>query len=117
MTGDIFRGYLLDGSSTWPGADRAGHPAGRDDDRGRGHPFLSDRDLALRNVRYVLDAAGALGEDFQPAPDGFIATRANTVLGEAIDLLHRIERGQPADRDRRGHVRPNAPAGRPCPAT
>jgi beta-lysine 5,6-aminomutase alpha subunit len=40
----------------------------------------------------VLDAAGKLGEDFQPAPDGFIATRANTVLGEAIALLGRIER-------------------------
>ena len=36
-------------------------------------PWLSDRDLALQNVRYVLAAAGKLAEDFQPAPDGFIA--------------------------------------------
>ena len=29
-------------------------------------PWLSDRDLALQNVRYVLDAAGGLTEDFHP---------------------------------------------------
>jgi beta-lysine 5,6-aminomutase alpha subunit len=93
MTGDIFRGYLLDGFFNLAGALT-----------GQGillvgmmteavvTPFLSDRDLALRNVRYVLDAAGKLGEDFQPAPGGFIADRANTVLGEAIELLGRIER-------------------------
>ena len=37
-----------------------------------------------------MDAAGALHEDFRPAPDGFIAERARTVLGESIDLLDRI---------------------------
>ncbi|MGQ0843645.1 MAG: lysine 5,6-aminomutase subunit alpha TIM-barrel domain-containing protein [Sporichthyaceae bacterium] len=92
MTGDVFRGYLLDGFFNLAGALT-----------GQGillvgmmteavaTPFLSDRDNALRNVRYVLDAAGKLGEDFHPAPDGFIANRARTVLGEAIDLLDRIE--------------------------
>jgi len=54
-------------------------------------PFLSDRDLALQNVRYVMDAAGKLHEDFHPKPDGFIVQRANQVLAEAIDLLGRIE--------------------------
>jgi beta-lysine 5,6-aminomutase alpha subunit len=54
-------------------------------------PFLSDRDLAIQNVRYVLDAAGKLHEDFHPAPDGFIVQRANRVLSEAIDLLGRID--------------------------
>ena len=70
MTGDVFRGYLLDGSSTRRGAHRPGHPAGRDDDRGRRHPWLSDRDLALRNVHYVLNAAGNLAEDFAPPKGG-----------------------------------------------
>jgi beta-lysine 5,6-aminomutase alpha subunit len=41
-------------------------------------------------VRYVLRAAGRLHEDFRPAPDGFIATRARQVLSEAVDLLERI---------------------------
>jgi beta-lysine 5,6-aminomutase alpha subunit len=91
MTGDVFRGYLLDGFFNLAGALT-----------GQGilligmmteavvTPFLSDRDLALRNARYVLDAAGRLGEDFHPAPDGFIATRARHVLGEAVDLLERV---------------------------
>src|SRR3712207_8195546 len=59
MTGDVFGGYLLDGFFNLAGALT-----------GQGillvgmmteavvTPWLSDRDLALRNVRYVLNAAG-----------------------------------------------------------
>jgi len=91
MTGDVFRGYLLDGFFNLAGALT-----------GQGillvgmmteavvTPWLSDRDLALQNVRYVLGAAGNLHEDFRPPPDGFIAQRARQVLGEAVDLLERI---------------------------
>jgi beta-lysine 5,6-aminomutase alpha subunit len=91
MTGDVFRGYLLDGFFTLAGALT-----------GQGillvgmmteavvTPLLADRDLALAGVRYVLGAAGNLREDFRPAADGFIAKRAKQVLGEAIDLLERI---------------------------
>ena len=91
MTGDVFRGYLLDGFFNLVGAMT-----------GQGillvgmmteavvTPFLSDRDLALQNVRYVMDAAGGLVEDFHPPRDGFIQTRARHVLGEAVDLLDRI---------------------------
>ena len=53
-------------------------------------PWLSDRDLALQNVRYVLDACGGLTEDFHPPADGFIATRARQVLAEAVELLEQI---------------------------
>ncbi|MGN6783315.1 MAG: lysine 5,6-aminomutase subunit alpha [Marmoricola sp.] len=91
MTGDVFRGYLLDGFFNLAGALT-----------GQGillvgmmteavvTPWLSDRDLALQNVRYVLDAAGGLAEDFHPAPDGLIARRAHQVLRESLDLLERI---------------------------
>ena len=91
MTGDVFRGYLLDGFFNLAGTMT-----------GQGillvgmmteavvTPFLSDRDLALQNVRYVLDAAGGLREDFHPPRDGFIQTRARHLLGEAVDLLDRI---------------------------
>ena len=91
MTGDIFRGYLLDGFFNLVGALT-----------GQGillvgmmteavvTPFLSDRDLALQNVRYVLDAAGGLIEDFHPPRGGFIESRANQVLAEAVGLLERI---------------------------
>ncbi|HET6988506.1 MAG TPA: lysine 5,6-aminomutase subunit alpha, partial [Kribbella sp.] len=91
MTGDVFRGYLLDGFFNLVGAMT-----------GQGillvgmmteavvTPWISDRDLALQNVRYVLGAAGNLHEDFHPAPDGFIANRARQVLAESVDLLERI---------------------------
>jgi beta-lysine 5,6-aminomutase alpha subunit len=91
MTGNVFRGYLLDGFFNLAGVLT-----------GQGillvgmmteavvTPFLSDRDLALENVRYVLGAAGDLREDFRPAPDGVIVKRAHQVLGEAVDLLERI---------------------------
>jgi len=92
MTGDIFRGYLLDGFFNLVGALT-----------GQGillvgmmteavvTPWLSDRDLALQNVRYVMNAAGNLHEDFRPAPGGFIHQRAEQVLRESIDLLEQIK--------------------------
>ncbi|NHA68333.1 lysine 5,6-aminomutase subunit alpha [Phycicoccus flavus] len=91
MTGDVFRGYLLDGFFNLVGAMT-----------GQGillvgmmteavvTPWLSDRDLALQNVRYVMDAAGGLTEDFHPPRDGLVQTRARQVLSEAVDLLDRI---------------------------
>jgi len=53
-------------------------------------PWISDRDLALQNVRYVMNAVGDMHEDFQPAPDGFVARRAREVLDESIALLDQI---------------------------
>ncbi|GAB1510636.1 D-lysine 5,6-aminomutase subunit alpha [Actinophytocola sp. KF-1] len=91
MTGDVFGGYLLDGFF-----NLAGVLSGQSIllvgmmTEAVVTPFLSDRDLALRNVRYVLNAAAGLREDFRPAPDGFIVKRAHQVLGEAVDLLERI---------------------------
>jgi beta-lysine 5,6-aminomutase alpha subunit len=91
MTGDVFRGYLLDGFFNLVGALT-----------GQGillvgmmteavvTPWLSDRDLALQNVRYVMNAAGNLREDFRPEPEGFIAQRARQVLAETIELLDQI---------------------------
>jgi beta-lysine 5,6-aminomutase alpha subunit len=46
--------------------------------------------VALQNVRYVLNGAANLHEDFVPAPGGFIQRRAHTVLAEAVDLLTEI---------------------------
>jgi beta-lysine 5,6-aminomutase alpha subunit len=91
MTGDVFNGYLLDGFF-----NLAGVLTGQSIllvgmmTEAVVTPFLSDRDLALQNVRYVLNAAGSLAEDFRPAPDGLIVKRAHQVLGEAVDLLERI---------------------------
>ncbi|MDQ1695736.1 MAG: beta-lysine 5,6-aminomutase alpha subunit [Frankiaceae bacterium] len=91
MTGNVFFGYLLDAFF-----NLAGVLTGQEIilvgmmTEGIVTPFLSDRDLALENVRYVRDACAGLAEDFVPAPDGFIATRARQVLGESVELLERI---------------------------
>jgi beta-lysine 5,6-aminomutase alpha subunit len=91
MNGDVFRGYLLDAFF-----NLAGVLTGQQIllvgmmTEAVVTPWLSDRDLALQNVRYVLNACGNLHEDFRPAPDGFLAQRARQVLAEAIDLLERI---------------------------
>lgn len=91
MTGDVFKGNLLDGFFNLAGVMT-----------GQGillvgmmteavvTPWLSDRDLALQNVRYVLNACGGLQEDFHPPADGFISRRAQHVLNEAVQLLGKI---------------------------
>jgi beta-lysine 5,6-aminomutase alpha subunit len=91
MTGDVFRGNLLDGffnlvgTLTGQGILLVGMMT-----EAVVTPWLSDRDIALQNVRYVLNSCGNLHEDFVPAPGGFIQKRADQVLHEAIDLLGEI---------------------------
>jgi beta-lysine 5,6-aminomutase alpha subunit len=91
MTGNIFGGYLLDAFFNLAGVMTAqsillvGMMT-----EGIHTPFLSDRDLALENVRYVRNACGNLAEDFRPPADGFIQRRARQVLAESVDLLERI---------------------------
>jgi beta-lysine 5,6-aminomutase alpha subunit len=91
MTGDVFKGYLLDGFFNLAGAmtDQDILLVGMMTEAVV-TPWLSDRDLALQNVRYVVNAAGRLAEDFAPRPGGFIDTRAARVLAESIELLERI---------------------------
>ncbi|WP_396453842.1 lysine 5,6-aminomutase subunit alpha [Actinomadura sp.] len=91
MTGNIFAGYLLDaffnlaGVMTGQSIILIGMMT-----EGIHTPWLSDRDLALENVRYVRDACGNLAEDFMPRPDGMVVQRAKQVLSESVDLLGRI---------------------------
>jgi beta-lysine 5,6-aminomutase alpha subunit len=91
MTGNVFAGYLLDaffnlvGVLTGQGIILVGMMT-----EGIHTPFLSDRDLALENIRYVRTASGGLAEDFQPRADGLITTRARQVLAESVDLLEGI---------------------------
>ncbi|WP_018656388.1 lysine 5,6-aminomutase subunit alpha TIM-barrel domain-containing protein [Actinomadura flavalba] len=91
MTGNIFAGYLLDaffnlaGVLTGQSILLVGMMT-----EGIHTPWLSDRDLALENVRYVRDACGDLAEDFVPRPGGFVARRAERVLAESVELLERV---------------------------
>jgi beta-lysine 5,6-aminomutase alpha subunit len=93
MTGNVFAGYLLDAFFNLAGVmtDQSILLIGMMTE-GIHTPFLSDRDLALENARYVARAAARLGENFRPPPGGFVQQRAQQVLGEAVDLLRRIGR-------------------------
>ena len=91
MTGDVFRGYLLDaffnlaGAMTGQSILLVGMMT-----EAVVTPWLSDRDLALQNVRYVMDAAGGLHEDFHPAPTASSPSGPTRCSRESIDLLERI---------------------------
>ena len=89
MTGNVFAGYLLDAFFNLCGlmTDQSILLVGMMTE-GIHTPFLSDRDLALENVRYVRSAAGRLGLSF--APDPFVVGRAHQVLDESLGLLRRI---------------------------
>src|ERR1700680_4900184 len=91
MTGNVFAGYLLDAFFNLAGVmtDQSILLVGLMTE-GIHTPLVSDRALALENVRYVARAAGQLGENFRPPPGGLVQRRAHQVLGEAVDLLRRI---------------------------
>jgi beta-lysine 5,6-aminomutase alpha subunit len=91
MTGNIFAGYLLDAFFNLAAmmTEQEILLIGMMTE-GIHTPFLSDRDLALENARYVRSAAGRLGESFRPEPGGFIDRRAHQVLDESVGLLRRI---------------------------
>jgi len=91
MTGNVFAGYLLDAFFNLAAVmtEQEILLIGMMTE-GIHTPFLSDRDLALENARYVKSAAGRLGESFRPEPGGFIDRRAHQVLAESVGLLRRI---------------------------
>ena len=83
MTGNVFAGHLLDAFFNLAGVmtDQSILLIGMMTE-GIHTPFLSDRDLALENARYVARAAARLGENFRPPPGGFVERRAHEVLGD-----------------------------------
>ena len=113
MTGDVFRGYLLDGFFNLAGAmtDQDILLVGMMTEAVV-TPWLSDRDLALQNVRYVVNAAGRLAEDFHAPARAASSPRAPTGargVGRPAgqDPRHTGATGRSARRDRRRHVRPD----------
>src|SRR5947209_562259 len=93
MTGDIFRGHLLDGFFnlvgvlTGQGIQLLGMPT-----EAIHTPLLQDRFLSIRGALYVFNAARDLGEQFDWREGSLVASRANQILREAVDLLRELER-------------------------
>ncbi|MDQ3963026.1 MAG: lysine 5,6-aminomutase subunit alpha [Actinomycetota bacterium] len=91
MTGNVFMGFLYDGMFNLVGA-----LTGQDIillgmmTEGIHTPFLSDRDLALENARYVFGSAAGLAGDVSFEPGGTVVRRAATVLEETRQMLQKI---------------------------
>jgi beta-lysine 5,6-aminomutase alpha subunit len=92
MTGDVFMGHLLDGMFHLTGV-----LTGQEIllvgilTEGIHTPFLSDRDLAIENARYMVRTARNVAGEWWPPREGLIAGRASEVLAETLTLLRRIE--------------------------
>ena len=54
-------------------------------------PFMSDRYLAIENVKYIFNNLKNIGDEVEFKKDGIIQKRAAQVLYEAVELLLRIE--------------------------
>ena len=91
MTGNIFQGFLYDGMFNLVGA-----LTGQDIillgmmTEGVHTPFLSDRDLALENARYVFGGATALAGELHFEPGGLVERRAAQVLEECRQMLRKV---------------------------
>ena len=91
MTGNVFQGFLYDGMFNLVGA-----LTGQDIillgmmTEGVHTPFLSDRDLALENARYVFGGAASLAGELRFEADGDVARRASQVLEECRQMLRKV---------------------------
>jgi beta-lysine 5,6-aminomutase alpha subunit len=93
MSGDIFRGYVLDGFFnlvgvlTGQGIQLLGMPT-----EAILTPLLQDRFLSIRSALYVFNAARDLGEQFEWREDSLVARWAGQILREAVELLREMDR-------------------------
>ena len=91
MTGNIFQGFLYNGMFNLVGA-----LSGQDIillgmmTEGIHTPFLSDRDLALENARYVFGGAVGLAGELRFEPGGIVERRAAQVLEECRQMLRKV---------------------------
>jgi beta-lysine 5,6-aminomutase alpha subunit len=95
MTGDIFKGHLIDAmfNLTSVMTHQTIHLCGMLTEAIH-TPFLGDRALALENARYIMTTARGFGDEIEIKPGGVIDRRAREVLAGAVALLERVaERG------------------------
>ena len=91
MTGNVFQGFLYDGMFNLVGA-----LTGQDIillgmmTEGVHTPFLSDRDLALENARYVFGGAASLAGEIRFEEGGDVSRRAAQVLEECRLMLRKV---------------------------
>jgi beta-lysine 5,6-aminomutase alpha subunit len=93
MTGDIFRGHVLDsffnlvGVLTGQGIQLLGMPT-----EAIHTPLLQDRFLSIRSAQYVFNAARDLGDQFDWRENSLVAREAGKILRDAVELLREMDR-------------------------
>jgi beta-lysine 5,6-aminomutase alpha subunit len=91
MTGDIFKGHLIDAlfNLTSVATGQTIHLCGMPTEAIH-TPFLGDRALSIDNARYVMNTARHLGDEIEVKPGGIVERRAQGVLRDAHALLERV---------------------------
>jgi beta-lysine 5,6-aminomutase alpha subunit len=91
MTGDIFKGHLIDAlfNLTSVMTKQTIHLCGMPTEAIH-TPFLGDRALSLENARYVMTTARHFGDEIELRPDGIVERRAQEVLRGSHELLERV---------------------------
>jgi beta-lysine 5,6-aminomutase alpha subunit len=91
MTGDIFKGHLIDAmfNLTSVMTGQRIHLLGMLTEAIH-TPFLSDRILSIENARYVMNTARHFGDEIEIKQGGIIEHRAAHVLRECQTLLERV---------------------------
>jgi beta-lysine 5,6-aminomutase alpha subunit len=93
MSGDVFRGHVLDsffnfvGVLTGQGIQLLGMPT-----EAIHTPLLQDRFLSIRSALYVFSAARDLSEQFDWREDSLVARWADQILREAVELLQEMDK-------------------------
>jgi beta-lysine 5,6-aminomutase alpha subunit len=91
MTGDIFKGHLIDAlfNLTSVMTRQTIHLCGMLTEAIH-TPFLGDRVLSLENARYIMSTARHLGDEIAFKPGGIVERRAREVLAGCEELLERV---------------------------
>lgn len=91
MTGDIFKGYLLNGFFNFTSVltGQGIHLLGMLTEAIH-TPYLQDRYLAIESARYIMNSARHLGEELEIVPHGRIQKRGMEVLKGAAELLKEV---------------------------
>jgi beta-lysine 5,6-aminomutase alpha subunit len=91
MTGDIFKGHLIDAlfNLTSVMTGQTIHLCGMLTEAIH-TPYLADRALSLENARYIMNTARHFGDEIALRPGGKIERRANDVLARCEELLDRV---------------------------
>lgn len=91
MTGNIFKGHLMDAMFNLTGVMTGQHIQLLGMLTEAIHtPFLHDRALAIENAKYIFNNARHLSEEIEFTPNGRIQQRAQFVVNEAVTMLEEV---------------------------